>query len=135
MLSRNRLEKTYLALTLGHWEQPAGILDWPIGRRPGSIVERQVDPDGRPARTRYQVLGEKEGLSLVRFQLEPAAPTRSGSMRQPPATPFWGIPSTAPRGSRPPLSPCLEGGLPGTLYGQTGGNHRSPAARFPESMV
>ena len=70
MLSRNRLEKTYLALTLGHWEQPAGILDWPIGRRPGSIVERQVDPEGRPARTRYQVLGEKEGLSLVRFQLE-----------------------------------------------------------------
>lgn len=71
MLSQNRLEKTYLALTLGGpWEKKEGLLDWPISRKPGSIVERQVDSEGLPARTRYQVLEEKNGLSLVRFQLE-----------------------------------------------------------------
>ncbi len=70
MLAQGKLEKTYLGLTLGCWAEKAGLLDGPIGRRPGSIVERQVSPEGLPARTRYQVLAEREGLSLVRFQLE-----------------------------------------------------------------
>lgn len=70
MLSVGHLEKTYLGLTPGHWEKPSGLIDLSIGRRPGSIVERQVDPDGAPARTRYKVLEERGSLSLVQFQLE-----------------------------------------------------------------
>ena len=70
MLSAGHLEKTYLGLTLGHWEQKEGRIDLPIGRKPGSIVERQVSPEGAPARTRYTVLEERGHLSLVQFQLE-----------------------------------------------------------------
>ena len=70
MLSAGRLEKTYLGLTWGQWEQPEGLIDLPIGRKPGSIVERQIDPGGLPARTRYQVLEERGGCSLVQFHLE-----------------------------------------------------------------
>ena len=70
MLSTGRLEKTYLGLTRGQWEQPEGLIDLPIGRKPGSIVERQIDPAGLPARTRYRVLEERGGCSLVQFTLE-----------------------------------------------------------------
>ena len=70
MLSTGDLRKTYLGLTRGHWKQPEGLIALPIGRRPGSIVERQVDPDGAPARTRYKVLEERGNLSLVQFLLE-----------------------------------------------------------------
>ena len=70
MLSTGDLRKTYLGLTLGHWKQPEGLIALPIGRRPGSIVERQVDPDGAPASTRYKVLEERGNLSLVQFLLE-----------------------------------------------------------------
>lgn len=70
MLSAGRLEKTYLGLTRGQWEQPEGLIDLPIGRKPGSIVERQIDPGGLPARTRYRVLEERGGCSLVQFRLE-----------------------------------------------------------------
>lgn len=70
MLSAGHLEKTYLGLTRGHWAEPEGLIDLPIGRKPGSIVERQVDPEGAPARTRYTVLEERGHLSLVQFTLE-----------------------------------------------------------------
>lgn len=70
MLSTGNLRKTYLGLTRGHWEEPEGLIDLAIGRRPGSIVERRVDPAGLPARTRYKVLEERGNLTLVQFQLE-----------------------------------------------------------------
>ena len=70
MLSSGALEKAYLGLTRGHWEQTEGIIALPIGRKPGSIVERQVDPAGLSARTRYKVVEERNGLTLVRFTLE-----------------------------------------------------------------
>ncbi|MGP2526466.1 RluA family pseudouridine synthase [Acidaminococcus sp. LBK-2] len=70
MLAQRKLEKTYLGITLGAWKESTGLLDGPIARKPGSIVERQVAPGGLPARTRYQVLAEEDGLSLVLFRLE-----------------------------------------------------------------
>lgn len=70
MVSRQHLEKTYLGLTLGTWQKLEGVMDEPIARKPGSIIERQIDPKGRPAITHFKVLRQKEQLSLVRFQLE-----------------------------------------------------------------
>jgi len=70
MLSRQDLEKTYLGITLGYWKTVEGILDWPIGRKPGSIVERCVTSSGRKAITHYRVIRQQEELALVRFRLE-----------------------------------------------------------------
>lgn len=68
--TRENLEKIYLGITLGHWNQKESLLDFPIARAPGSIVKRQIDPDGLFARTRCKVLAENKNLSLVEFLLE-----------------------------------------------------------------
>lgn len=64
-LHQGTLRRTYLALCVGYFTQKEGTVEAPIGRKPGSIVERQVDPAGKPALTHYRVLQEKNGLSLV----------------------------------------------------------------------
>ena len=62
--------KEYLALAVGTFPKAHGIIDAPIARRPGSIVERQVDYEqGRAAVTEYWVLGQHQELNLVRVRL------------------------------------------------------------------
>ena len=63
-------EREYLALTVGAPKPGQGIVDLPIGREPDSIVKRRIDPQGRPCRTHYAVLGEQNGIALVRLKLE-----------------------------------------------------------------
>jgi 23S rRNA pseudouridine1911/1915/1917 synthase len=70
LMSHTPMVKTYLGITGGKWVLKEGILDWPIGRKPGSIIERQVDEKGQPARTEYRVLQEWNNQSLVRFTLK-----------------------------------------------------------------
>lgn len=62
--------REYLALTVGAPEKKMGIIDLPIGREPDSIVKRRIDPDGRPCRTHYAVLGEQDGIALVQLRLD-----------------------------------------------------------------
>ena len=70
-LSSLSLQKSYLGLTEGLWTETSGLLGWPIGRRPGSLIERQVDlENGQPARTKYRVLAAGSSASLVLFTLE-----------------------------------------------------------------
>ncbi|MDD3243792.1 MAG: RluA family pseudouridine synthase [Eubacteriales bacterium] len=64
------LSRTYLALAQGHFNAPAGTVDAPIAREPGSILQRRVHPDGAPAVTHYTVLAERGDVSLVRLRLE-----------------------------------------------------------------
>ncbi|SDZ75571.1 23S rRNA pseudouridine1911/1915/1917 synthase [Thalassobacillus cyri] len=63
------LEKTYLALVEGHLDQSKGTIEAPIGRKDGSIIERQVREDGQPATTQYQVLEFLNKHSLVEVEL------------------------------------------------------------------
>lgn len=63
-------EREYLALTVGAPAEKSGVIDLPIGREPDSIVKRRIDPEGRPCRTHYAVLGELGGIALVRLRLE-----------------------------------------------------------------
>ena len=62
--------RLYLAVCDGVPEPPQGVVDAPLGRVPGSLIARQVDPAGQWARTRYQVLKTAHGRSLVELELD-----------------------------------------------------------------
>lgn len=63
-------KRTYLAVCQGVPEQGEGVIDQPIGRLDGSVLMREVRPDGDRAVTRYQVLSVSGDRSLVRLELE-----------------------------------------------------------------
>lgn len=64
--------KRYLGFAEGVFDPPSGDLTYPIGRKNGSIVERQADEAGSPSHTMYETLrtGLVDGLphSLVSFR-------------------------------------------------------------------
>lgn len=62
--------RRYLAVCDGVPEPRQGRVDLPIGRTPGSLVERRVDPAGQPAATQYRVLKVAGGRALVELELE-----------------------------------------------------------------
>jgi len=55
-LDRGFFEKEYLAVTEGMPPTLSGIIDAPIARKPGSIIERCIAPEGKPALTEYRVI-------------------------------------------------------------------------------
>ena len=62
--------RRYLAICDGVPEPSEGMIDAPIGRAEGSVLKREVRPDGADARTRYwvrQVMGEQ---ALVELELD-----------------------------------------------------------------
>ena len=62
--------RVYLAVCEGVPEPPIGVIDAPLGPKPGSLVEQMVRPDGKPARTRYETLKTGGGRSLLRLELD-----------------------------------------------------------------
>ncbi|MBQ3085022.1 MAG: RluA family pseudouridine synthase [Clostridia bacterium] len=69
-LKKNQVQRTYLAVLEGSLPQKEGTVDAPIARVPGSVLARQVDPEGDRAVTHYWVLAEGGGISLVRLKLD-----------------------------------------------------------------
>lgn len=67
--SHDQIYREYLALISGHMEKEKGVIDRPIGRKEGSIVEWTVRDDGKRAVTEYEVLQEMESYSLLRIHL------------------------------------------------------------------
>ena len=63
------MKKLYLALSHGPWEKFSGVIAQPIARKDGSLIERCVAPQGKPARTRYRVLWQDAAKSVVAFHL------------------------------------------------------------------
>ncbi|MBE5861245.1 MAG: RluA family pseudouridine synthase [Lachnospiraceae bacterium] len=58
--------REYHAIVRGTVTPSSGTITAPLGRKPGSIIERWVDyENGEPAVTHYRVLEEKNGYSLV----------------------------------------------------------------------
>ncbi len=57
--------KTYLAAVCGTMPERDGIIDSPIARAAPGDMKREVRQDGQPSVTRWQVLAESEGLSLL----------------------------------------------------------------------
>ena len=62
--------REYLAVCQGTPQLPAGTVDAPLGPKPGSLVEQMVRPDGKPARTHYEVVKAGESCALVRLVLD-----------------------------------------------------------------
>ena len=64
-LHTEAFRRTYLAVCVGTPEPKEGTVELPIGRAPGSAIQRQVDPMGQRAVTDYRVLEERGAFSLV----------------------------------------------------------------------
>lgn len=69
-LHTGEFRRVYLAICEGTPNPAAGVIDAPIGRAEGFAIRREVRPDGKPARTRYQTLAAGDGLSLLALELE-----------------------------------------------------------------
>lgn len=57
--------KTYLAVVQGRFAQQKGMIEAPIGRKTGSLIERCVCPEGKLAKTGYEVLCQGTRFSLL----------------------------------------------------------------------
>jgi len=68
-MKENRVFKSYLGIVHGVFDPPDGIINLPIARKSGSIMERIIDPAGAPSITEYKTLEIHKDLSLVEFIL------------------------------------------------------------------
>ncbi len=71
-MEKRRIRRRYLAFVCG-LTPDSGTVTAPIGRVPGSVIQRRVDPEhGEAARTFYRRLlyNEKKDLSLLSLSLE-----------------------------------------------------------------
>lgn len=69
-LSQQQVEKEYLALACGRFENSEGIIEAPIARKEGSIIERCVDYErGKYAKTAYEVLAAYSNHTLLKVHL------------------------------------------------------------------
>ncbi len=59
-LHTEHFRRQYLAICQGQPPEQEGTIDLPLGKRPGTLNEYQVRPDGLEARTDYRVL-ERQG--------------------------------------------------------------------------
>ncbi len=66
-LHSGQFYREYRAVCVGFPDPKSGVIDAPIGRDERSAIARCVRPDGSPAVSRYEVLLEKDGLSLVKL--------------------------------------------------------------------
>jgi 23S rRNA pseudouridine1911/1915/1917 synthase len=62
--------REYLAVCEGTPSPAAGVVDAPLGRTDESYIRQEVRPDGKPARTHYEVLETSGRYSLLRLVLE-----------------------------------------------------------------
>ncbi len=77
-MNENLFQKEYLCIVEGILDKKSGIIDLPIARKPGSIIERCIDSVGQSSRTIYEVIKEFQmnfqnaihPLSLVKCKLE-----------------------------------------------------------------
>ena len=66
LLHSGEFYREYLAVVEGEMEQESGEICAPIGRKDGSVIEREVRDDGDYSLTRYEVIEKRNGMSLVR---------------------------------------------------------------------
>lgn len=69
-LHTTRFRRIYLAVCEGVPDPLAGVVDAPLGPKPGSLMEQMVRPDGKSARTRYETLEVWNGRALLRLELD-----------------------------------------------------------------
>jgi len=70
MQKERSLHRTYQAIVHGTVAADEGVVDAPIGLQDGSIIVREVRPDGQAAVTRYRVLQRGREMSWLELKLE-----------------------------------------------------------------
>ena len=68
MLS-NDFKKEYIAIVIGSLKKKKGIIDEPITRKAGSIIERCISKEGQKSITEYEVIKEIGNYSIVKCKL------------------------------------------------------------------
>lgn len=68
-LSQQQMDKEYLAVVCGIVKENAGIIEAPIARKEGSIIERCVSQSGKYAKTAYKVLKRTDNKTLLQIKL------------------------------------------------------------------
>lgn len=69
-MASNLFKKEYLCLVDGLFNEKSGTIDLPISRKPGSIIERTINENGKNSITHYEVLKEFDNYSLVHCKLK-----------------------------------------------------------------
>ena len=71
MVKRRLIRREYLAIVRGKVTPPCGTITAPLGRKPGSLIERTIDfENGESAVTHYETLDYQNGHSLLKLYLE-----------------------------------------------------------------
>ena len=68
-LADRKMEKHYLAVVAGHMREPRGEVDLPIGRSLKDRKKMAVRPDGRDARTLWQLVEQRADSALLDIHL------------------------------------------------------------------
>ena len=68
-LSQQQMDKEYLAIVTGELPNDERIIEAPIARKEGSIIERCVSENGKYAKTSYKLLAKRKDLSLLQVKL------------------------------------------------------------------
>ena len=67
-LIKQGMQKEYFALVTGVLPARHGIIDFPIARKPGSIIEREIHPEGKPCKTEYHYFSNRiDGLVWLKL--------------------------------------------------------------------
>lgn len=69
-MANKTFKKEYLCIVNGVFDKKTGIINLPIARKSGSIIERCVDKNGQDAVTYYEVIEEFGNYSMVKCLLE-----------------------------------------------------------------
>lgn len=69
-LSKQEIEKEYLALVHGYVTEQSGIIEVPIARKEGSIIERCIDFSlGKYAKTAYETIAYYSNSTFLKLRL------------------------------------------------------------------
>jgi 23S rRNA pseudouridine1911/1915/1917 synthase len=70
-IKAHSFKREYYAVVVGHFKEPSGTIDLPIGRSPKDRKKQEVNGlNARKAVTHYETLEDFDGFSLVKFKLE-----------------------------------------------------------------
>ncbi|MCQ2533142.1 MAG: RluA family pseudouridine synthase [Clostridia bacterium] len=72
LVQKSKMDKKYLAVVYGRFDNLSGTINLPIRRRPNSVMIRECADDGHPSITHYKVLhyDSENNISLVKYILE-----------------------------------------------------------------
>lgn len=68
-MKTNTFQKEYLAIIEGILINKKGVIDAPMARKEGSIIERCVSENGQKAITEYEVISHNDKYSLIKCKL------------------------------------------------------------------